>query len=64
MEDRSRLPALLLVLALHLVWGIERRGYYTNMFAVQVDGDSGVASLVAESHGVTNLGLVSFFATL
>ena len=50
---------LLVVVVLHVSWSREEEGYYTNRFAVQVNGGREMASFVAKSHGMKNLGLVS-----
>ena len=58
MKARNLVSALFLALALHVSWCREEEGYYTNRFAVQVNGGSEMASFVAESHGMKNLGPV------
>lgn len=59
MKGQCFLPALVVALTIHLSWCLKDKGYYTKRFAVQVDGGNDVASFVAESHGMKNLGLVS-----
>ena len=64
MKGRGLLVALLLVLAVHFSWGFERTSYCTNRCAVKMGGGYEIASLVAESHGMRNLGLVSLSAAV
>ena len=64
MKAQSLVSVLLLALVLHVSWCREEEGYYTNRFAVQVNGGSEMASFVAKSHGMKNLGLVRISITV